>query len=179
MQQRLCLAHALVHDPDILLLDEPASGLDPRARVEMRELLRELSAMGKTIILSSHILSELAEMCSEVGIIERGRMIASGPLSVLRERARPGRVLRLHVLSNIEAAQSMLGAFNGVTGVTRLNGGRAPAGAWLEAYLSGDDRYAAHLLDQLVQRGVSIAEYRQVGNELEELFLQLTAGEVT
>jgi ABC-2 type transport system ATP-binding protein len=177
MQQRLCLAHALVHDPAVLLLDEPASGLDPRARVEMRELLRELSAMGKTIILSSHILSELAEMCSEVGIIEGGRLVASGSLAALRQRAQPGRVLRLHVLSDVQAAQSLLSGFDQITTVTRLNGGHAGNEAWLEAYLSADERYAAHVLAQMVQQGVAIAEYRQVGNELEELFLQLTAGD--
>ncbi len=178
MQQRLCLAHALVHDPQVLLLDEPASGLDPRARVEMRELLRELSMMGKTIVLSSHILSELAEMCSEVGIIERGRMIASGPLSLLRRRAQPGRMLRLHVLSGVEAAKASLAGFAGVTDVIRLNGARGEVGAWLEVYLSGDDRSASDLLSYLVRNGVVVAEFRQVGNELEELFLQLTAGEV-
>jgi ABC-2 type transport system ATP-binding protein len=178
MQQRLCLARALVHDPQVLLLDEPASGLDPRARVEMRELLRELSAMGKTIILSSHILSELAEMCNEVGIIERGRMVANGSLSSLRQRAQAGRMLRLHVLSNVEQATALLADFPGVADVIRLNGGHDPAEAWLETYLSGDDQSASSLLAHLVQNGVALAEFRQVGNDLEELFLQLTKDEV-
>jgi len=80
MKQRLCLARALVHDPPVLLLDEPASGLDPRARIEMRELLRELSTMGKTILISSHILSELAELCTNIGIIDQGRLVASGTI---------------------------------------------------------------------------------------------------
>ena len=86
MRQRLCLAHALVHDPEVLLLDEPASGLDPRARVEMRELLRELHTMGKTIVLSSHILTELAELCDTVGIIEKGILVASGSLDDIRKQ---------------------------------------------------------------------------------------------
>jgi ABC-2 type transport system ATP-binding protein len=115
MQQRLCLAQALVHDPQVLLLDEPASGLDPRARVEMRELLRELSAMGKTILLSSHILSELAEMCNEVGIIEHGRMVASGPLSSLRTHMQAGRVIRVLVLSAASTASRTSCASTGVT----------------------------------------------------------------
>ncbi|MCX7680822.1 MAG: ABC transporter ATP-binding protein [Anaerolineae bacterium] len=178
MQQRLCLARALVHDPQVLLLDEPASGLDPRARVEMRELLRELSAMGKTIILSSHILSELAEICTEVGIIERGRMVAGGPLSWLQNQARAGRVLRLHVVSEVQQALQLLTGFPGVTSVVQVNGGSDPIGAWLEAYLAGDLRAASELLSYLVNHGVAVAEFRQVGNELEELFLQLTAGEV-
>jgi ABC-2 type transport system ATP-binding protein len=177
MQQRLCLARALVHDPQVLLLDEPASGLDPRARVEMRELLRELSAMGKTVILSSHILSELAEMCNEVGIIERGRMVASGSLAQIREQVQAVRVLRLHVLSATEEARALLADFPGVSAVVQLNGGYNPSEAWLEAYLSGDVRSASRLLAYLVQNGVAIAEYRQAGDELEELFLQLTEGE--
>lgn len=178
MQQRLCLARALVHDPQVLLLDEPASGLDPRARVEMRELLRELSAMGKTIILSSHILSELSEICTEVGIIERGRMVASGPLSWLQSQAQAGHMLRVHVISDVQQVSQLLAGFPGVTNVTLLNGGIDPAGAWLEAYLAGDVRAASELLAYLVSNGVAVAEFRQVGNELEELFLQLTAGEV-
>lgn len=177
MQQRLCLARALVHDPQVLLLDEPASGLDPRARVEMRELLRELSAMGKTVILSSHILSELAEVCNEVGIIERGCMVASGPLSSLRQRARSGRMLRLHVLSDVEEATALLAGFPGVTDVIRLNSGHDPVEGWLEAYLSGNIQSASGLLAHMVQNGVAIAEFRQVSDELEELFLQLTADE--
>ncbi len=178
MQQRLCLARALVHDPQVLLLDEPASGLDPRARVEMRELLRELSAMGKTIILSSHILSELAEICTEVGIIERGRMVACGPLSWLQSQAAAGRILRLHVISDVQRAIQLLTGFPGVSGVAQVNGGNDPAEAWVEAYLAGDARVASELLAYLVNNDVAVAEFRQVGNELEELFLQLTAGEV-
>ena len=96
MQQRLCLARALIHDPDVLLLDEPASGLDPIARVEMRELLKELGRLGKTILISSHILSELTDLCSHVGIIANGRMLREGPLSdVMWAVERPGYVLRV------------------------------------------------------------------------------------
>jgi ABC-2 type transport system ATP-binding protein len=176
MQQRLCLARTLVHDPQVLLLDEPASGLDPRARVEMRELLRELSAMGKTIILSSHILSELAEMCTEVGIIERGRIVASGPLSELRKRALVGALLRVHVLSDVDAAASLLEGFPGVSNVMRLNGAHDEQDAWLEAYLAGDAQASSQLLAHLVEHGVAIAEFRRVSDSLEELFLQLTDG---
>ncbi len=94
MQQRLCLAHALVHDPQVLLLDEPASGLDPRARVELRELLRELRTMGKTILISSHILPELEEICTSVVIIDRGRVLAQGRVADIEARLRVGAVLR-------------------------------------------------------------------------------------
>ena len=93
MQQRLCLAHALVHDPQVLLLDEPASGLDPRARVELRELLRELRSLGKTIVISSHILPELEELCTSLAIIDHGRVMASGRVDDIAERFRDRRRL--------------------------------------------------------------------------------------
>ena len=98
MQQRLCLAHALVHDPQLLLLDEPASGLDPRARVELRELLRELRGLGKTIVISSHILPELEELCTSVAIIDHGRLLASGRVEDNEQRFRIGGVIRALVL---------------------------------------------------------------------------------
>lgn len=179
MQQRLCLAHALVHDPQVLLLDEPASGLDPRARVEMRELLRELSAMGKTIVLSSHILSELAEMCNEIGIIQKGKIVASGPLSALRNAARPSRIVRLHVLSDPETAIAALKAYPPVEDAYALANGTSGQhpGAWLEAHLTGTLGDVADLLAHAVQCGVRLIEYREAGNELEELFLQLTTDE--
>ena len=100
MQQRLCLAHALVHDPQVLLLDEPASGLDPRARVELRELLRELRTLGKTILVSSHILPELEELCTSVAIIDRGQVLAQGRVADIERRLRVGAVLRVRVLGD-------------------------------------------------------------------------------
>ncbi|MCL6640549.1 MAG: ABC transporter ATP-binding protein, partial [Candidatus Rokubacteria bacterium] len=100
MQQRLCLAHALVHDPAVLLLDEPASGLDPRARVELRELLRELRALGKTIVVSSHILPELEELCSSLAIIDHGRVLAQGRVAEIEARLRVGSVLRVRVVGD-------------------------------------------------------------------------------
>jgi ABC-type multidrug transport system ATPase subunit len=103
MQQRLCLAHALVHDPKVLLLDEPASGLDPRARAELRELLRELSTMGKTIVISSHILPELEEVCTAVAIIDRGRVLAAGRIDEIQARFRQGTVIRARVLGDAVA----------------------------------------------------------------------------
>ena len=98
MKQRLCLARALVHDPQVLLLDEPASGLDPRARIEMRELIRELRRMGKTILVSSHILPELEELCTWVGFIDAGRMVAAGPMADVRNRVLAGRRLRVELV---------------------------------------------------------------------------------
>ena len=137
MRQRLCLAHALVHDPSVLLLDEPASGLDPRARVEMRELLRELGAMGKTIVVSSHILAELAELRDSVGIIEQGRLVASGPLGEVRRQAAQGRMLQLRVLSDVAEAEAALCDQPGVGEV--FVSATATGGGALEAEFAGDD----------------------------------------
>src|SRR5260221_440714 len=119
MQQRLCLAHALVHDPKVLILDEPASGLDPRARVELRELLRELRAMGKTILISSHILPELEELCTSVAIIDRGRVLDSGRISEISQRLRAGEAIHVRLIGD------------GAAGPARVRGGAglpAPAG---------------------------------------------------
>ncbi len=111
MQQRLCLAHSLVHDPQVLLLDEPASGLDPRARVELRELLRELRLLGKTILISSHILPELEELCTSVAIIYRGQVLAQGRVADIERRLRAGAVLRVRVLADGAALDAAVDHF--------------------------------------------------------------------
>jgi len=171
MRQRLCLAHALVHDPQVLLLDEPASGLDPRARVEMRELLRELGAMGKTIVVSSHILTELAELCDSVGIIEKGHLVASGPLDEITRQVRQGSTLRLKVLSDPGEAEAVLRDQPGVGQVYLING-------FLEVEFLGDDEATAGLLAALVARGVRVVSFSEVTSDLEDIFLRLTQGEV-
>lgn len=171
MRQRLCLAHALVHDPQVLLLDEPASGLDPRARVEMRELLRELGAMGKTVVVSSHILAELAELCDSVGIIEKGRLVVSGSLDEIGRHVRPGRKLRLEVLSDRDETEAVLRDQPGVGEVYEVNGG-------LELEFLGDDEATAALLAAMVARGVEVISFSKVTGDLEEVFLRLTKGEV-
>jgi ABC-2 type transport system ATP-binding protein len=178
MRQRLCLAHALVHDPSVLLLDEPASGLDPRARVEMRELLRELGAMGKTIVVSSHILAELAELCDSVGIIERGRLVASGPLDELRRHAAHGRMLHLRVLSDVTEAEAVLRDQPGIGEVFASGAGAGGAAGTLEAEFAGDDEAIADLLAALLSRGVRVFSFSETTSDLEEVFLRLTQGEV-
>jgi ABC-2 type transport system ATP-binding protein len=176
MRQRLCLAHALVHDPQVLLLDEPASGLDPRARVEMRELLRELGSMGKTIVLSSHILTELAELCDSVGIIEKGRLVASGPLDAIRSQVLQSRVLRIKVLSPKEEAQAILREQPGVGEIYEQNG-NLDVGV-LEVEYMGDDSALADLLATLLSHKVRVVSFSGEGSDLEEVFLRLTKGEV-
>ena len=171
MHQRLCLAHTLVHDPQVLLLDEPASGLDPRARVEMRELLRELGAMGKTIVLSSHILSELAELCDSVGIIEKGSLVVSGSLKDIRRHALQTRNLRLKILSDLEEAKSFLQNLPGVNQIFAVNDE-------LEVEFHGDEEAAATLLHNIITNGIRLSSFREVVSDLEEIFLRLTKGEV-
>jgi len=170
MQQRLCLAHALVHDPQVLLLDEPASGLDPRARVELRELLRELRALGKTIVISSHILPELEELCTSLAIIDHGRVMASGRVEDIAERFRTGGVYRIALLgddSELTAAEQLLHAQPAVASVIRRGGG-------FEVALHGDEEAAAAVLGALVRAGQRVASFAQAASDLEELFLQIT-----
>ena len=176
MRQRLCLAHALVHDPQILLLDEPASGLDPRARIEMRELLRELRSMGKTILVSSHILSELAELCDSIAIMEKGKLIANGTLHDIRTRLSNNRTLSIRTLTNRMQAEAILRKYPGVHDIQANHNSEAIE--QLTVSFSGDDVAAADMLDALVHQGVRVASFSEEITGLEEAFLQLTKGEV-
>jgi len=172
MQQRLCLAHTLVHDPQVLLLDEPASGLDPRARVELRELLRELRALGKTIVISSHILPELEELCTSVAIVDHGRVLAQGRVSDIERRLRAGAVLRVRVLADdagLEAARMWFGEQSFVASAS-LN----PDGT-IEIGFRGDDQETSRLLAAAVTAGLPIMTFARAASDLEELFLQVTA----
>jgi len=170
MQQRLCLAHALVHDPEVLLLDEPASGLDPRARVELRELLRELRTLGKTIVISSHILPELEELCTAVAIIDRGRVLDAGTIAEIGQRVRVGEVLRIRVIGNDEtraAAREWFAARHDVASAELV-------GPEIEVGFRGDEVGAAGLLADAVRGGIAIASYAPAATDLQELFLQVT-----
>jgi ABC-2 type transport system ATP-binding protein len=175
MQQRLCLAHTLVHDPDVLLLDEPASGLDPRARVELRELLRELRALGKTIVISSHILPELEELCTSVAIVDHGRVLAHGKVSDIEKRLRFGAVLRVRVLANegLEAARDHFAGAPGVASTTILDDGQ------IEIGFRGDEAESAHLLAAAVSAGIRVTSFARAASDLEELFLQVTADDAS
>jgi ABC-2 type transport system ATP-binding protein len=174
MQQRLCLAHSLVHDPQVLLLDEPASGLDPRARVELRELLRELRSMGKTILISSHILPELEELCTSVAIIDRGQVLAQGRVAEIEKRLRFGAVLRVRVLlegEELEAARDRLASDTDVATAVLLDDGT------IELGFRGDDEATARLLKTSVAAGMPIISFARAASDLEELFLQVTAAD--
>ena len=173
MQQRLCLAHALVHDPKVLLLDEPASGLDPRARVELRELLRELRSMGKTIVISSHILPELEELCTSVAIVDHGQVLAQGRVADIEKRLRFGAVLHVRLLADdagLAAARDRFAADPDVASAAILTDGT------IEIGFRGDDAAAARLLAEAVAAGLPIVSFARAASDLEELFLQVTAG---
>jgi ABC-2 type transport system ATP-binding protein len=172
MQQRLCLAHTLVHDPLVLLLDEPASGLDPRARVELRELLRELRKLGKTILISSHILPELEELCTSVAIVDHGRVLAQGRVADIERRLRAGAVLRVKLLaddSGFETARTWFAEQPFVASAS-LN----PDGT-IEIGFRGDDQATTRLLAAAVGAGLPIMTFARAASDLEELFLQVTA----
>ena len=171
MQQRLCLAHALVHDPKVLLLDEPASGLDPRARVELRELLRELRTLGKTILISSHILPELEELCTSVAIVDRGRVLAAGRISDIERRLRVGAVLRARVIADREDLEVARDWFAGQADVA--SAAILPDGM-LELGFRGDEIGTAALLRDAIASGLVIATFSRAASDLEELFLQVT-----
>src|SRR6476659_2045444 len=171
MQQRLCLAHALVHDPQVLLLDEPASGLDPRARVELRELLRELRSLGKTIVISSHILPELEELCTSLAIIDHGRVMASGRVEDIADRFRVGGVYRVRLLGDAEDAQAAAALLSDRPDVASVV---AEGDGSLELGLAGDDASAAAVLAALVRAGHQVVSFAPAASDLEELFLQIT-----
>jgi ABC-2 type transport system ATP-binding protein len=173
MKQRLCLARALVHDPQVLLLDEPASGLDPRARVEMRELIRELRRMGKTIFVSSHILPELEELCTWIGFIDEGKMVAAGPMADVRNQVRSGRRLRIELVDSeaesLLAAEKAIRGRLGVIGVDFVDDGLQIA---VEEQFADQD-----LLSHLIRQGIAVRSFAPVTGDLAEAFLRLTGPE--
>jgi ABC-2 type transport system ATP-binding protein len=172
MQQRLCLAHALVHDPAVLILDEPASGLDPRARIELRELLRELRTLGKTILISSHILPELEELCTSLAIIDHGRVLAAGRIADIERRLRAGSVLRVRLLADGEALERARDWFAGQPDVASADVGEDGT---IELGFRGDDEGSAGLLAAAVRSGLPVVTFSRAASDLEELFLQVTA----
>jgi len=174
MKQRLCLARALVHDPEVLLLDEPASGLDPRARVELRELVRTLQGMGKTIIISSHILPELAEMCTDIAIIQGGHLVVSGDVETVSHRLGVGRLLEIRILEieRIPTAMEILKETPDVNNVVNNDGNL------IQAEFGGDDQALHHVLLELIKRDIPVISFapRSGSGRLEEVFMSITEG---
>ena len=172
MQQRLCLARCLVHDPALLLLDEPASGLDPRARADLKELILELGRMGKIVIVSSHILSELSGFCNKVGIIERGKLLVHGAVKDVLKSVRTTRTIEArfleHVDGALEFAQSQALVLNALVG----------AEDQLSMEFNGTVEEQADLLEAFLSAGHRIIDFREVHGDLEDAFLRLTTGAV-
>ena len=169
MQQRLSVARVLLHDPKVLLLDEPASGLDPRARIEMRELLKELHRMGKTILISSHILLELADLCDKIGIIERGEIRFTGTVHEIMERARVGLVLNVAVAERTEAAMELIGSLPGVTDTEQSDG-------FLRVMLDTATGDPSAIAERLVASGFRLTRLEEEKVNLEMAFMRLTKG---
>jgi len=166
MRQRLGLARTLLHDPKLLLLDEPASGLDPGARRELQELLRRLASTGKTIVVSSHILTELEDYCSHVVMLDRGRLVFSGTVAEARARAGGGRRLRIRVLGPVEAARAALAGDPAVSEA-------APAPDGWAFRFSGDDESAARLLRSLIEKGVKISSFADDSGSISDGYMKM------
>lgn len=171
MKQRLCLAKTLVHDPPVLILDEPASGLDPRARVEVKALLKELRRMGKTILISSHILTELADCCTSIGIIERGRLLMHGPIDDVYRRIRGNRTIVIRFIENEEVGISIIRSMAETREVQVENGK-------VTAELEADDEQISALMQRLVAEGVRMYSFADKEPTLEDVFMLVTKGAV-
>ena len=170
MKQRLCLAKTLVHDPPVLILDEPASGLDPRARLEMKALLNELRGMGKTILVSSHILSELADFCTSIGVIERGKLLAAGSIADITRELRQHRVLKVRVIDDsAERAAAILRDEPNVKTVETFDHS-------ITAEFHGHEDDLARLLGRLISAGIGVHSFSEDDLSLEEVFMMITKG---
>ncbi len=173
MKQRLCLAKTLVHEPQVLLLDEPASGLDPRARIEIKELLRELKAMGKTIIISSHILPELADFCNKIGIIEQGEMIVSGDVGEIMRQVTGGQVLDLRVVEeDLEACLQHLERLGSVRAARVVDRD-------IKVEYVGEPELTHEVLSALVGAGIRVKAFTEERTNLEDIFMKVTRGVVS
>ena len=169
MKQRLCVARALLHNPKLLILDEPSSGLDPRARVEMKELLKNLHSMGKTIVISSHILSELSEMCNSIGIMNRGQLVTAGRIEDIMQQIAGGTRIHINVVSEMEPAVRMLKEQVGVT-VESVRENE------LVITHNGTEEEICALIGRLIQNNVILTGFHREEGNLESLFMQLTGG---
>ncbi len=173
MKQRLCLGRAMIHDPSVLILDEPAAGLDPRARIELRVMIRELAAEGKTVLVSSHILTELAEICDRVAIIEQGHLLAVGTVDEIQQGKdqTAGRDVVVRVLRDIEGATRWLDEHEEIAEV-RVDG------QLVHFAHHGDRPKEAGILRGLVEAGFEVAEFRSRQKSLEDVFMEVTRGAV-
>ena len=169
MKQRLCLGRTMIHDPAVMILDEPAAGLDPRARIQLREMIRRLAADGKTILISSHILSELAEMCDVVGIIEQGQMLAVGSVAEIQQGKKRQSWVRVRVLGGAAPLAAWLGSRSDIEDLQT-------DGETANFSHAGDEQSEAELLREMVQAGFRVVAFGSQVKSLEDVFMQVTAG---
>jgi ABC-2 type transport system ATP-binding protein len=172
MKQRLCLAKTLVHDPPVLILDEPSSGLDPRARIEVKALLKELRRMGKTILISSHILTELADCCTSVGIVERGKLLLHGPIDEVYRKIHGNQIVEARLGRNLDAGLTIIRSNPEVRDVQ-------VEGEQITIEFSTPQHDSASLLKQLVLADVEVRSFAQKEPTLEDVFMLVTKGLVT
>ncbi len=171
MKQRLALARCLLHDPKVLILDEPASGLDPRARAELKEIIKQLRSMQKTVLISSHILPELAEICDQVGIMEKGKLIASGSVEEITATDKAFAFMRIEVLAKQEELSAFLQQQEYVSAVEKEGNG-------LRFVWNGENQARGALLHNIVESGWTVIEFSEVKRNLEEAFMAVTGEEV-
>jgi ABC-2 type transport system ATP-binding protein len=169
MKQRLCLAKTLVHDPPVLILDEPSSGLDPRARLEVKALLKELRRMGKTILISSHILTELADCCTSIGIIERGQLLMQGPIDEVYRRIRGNRIVEIKFVESMDVGLAIIRSCPHTRDVTILD-------HQVTVEMAADDQQVAALLHELTQSGAKMRSFHEKDPTLEDVFMLVTKG---
>jgi ABC-2 type transport system ATP-binding protein len=171
MRQRLCLGRSMIHDPSVLILDEPANGLDPRARIELREMIRQLAADGKTVLVSSHILTELAEMCDEVAIIERGQLLAVGSVDEIQKQQQPHREVKVRVLGGAGGLAEWLAQRTDVSEVHA-------DGEVVRFTHEGEQDTEVALLREMVLADFAVAEFGSHSKSLEDVFMAVTRGAV-
>ncbi len=171
MKQRLCLGRAMIHDPAVLILDEPAAGLDPRARIQLREMIRNLADEGKTVLVSSHILTELAEMCDLVGIIEQGQLLAVGSVEEIHQTLQPERTVEIRVLDDAANLVQRLAARDDVRDVFY-------EGQLVRLVHRGDHQSEADLLREIVESGFRVVSFGSRATSLEDVFMKVTEGKV-
>jgi len=172
MKQRLCLAKTLIHNPSVLILDEPASGLDPRGRIELKALLQELIKMGKTILVSSHILTELGDICNRVGIIEKGQLVATGTLDDIRGELGAARTVKMRVLGDGEAASRAVAEHPQAHSISGED-------SVIDFPFAGDDEALSRLIESLFQRDIRVVTVEERHADLNDIFMHVTKGEVT
>lgn len=172
MRQRLILAKTMLHEPPVLILDEPASGLDPLSRIELRDTLRSFAAQGRTILISSHILTELSGFCTSIGVMESGRLVVSGPLDQVIAQFSPHRILHVRLLRQTSEARAVIEAQAGVLGTEVED-------LTITVQFEGEDDALAAMLVCLVEAKIPVAEFHERKIDVEDVFLKVGAQEVS